>query len=68
MTTDDVCTLIEQQFGQRVTSETPIEALNCDSLEFVQLLLDLSNAAGKEIPDSKWGDLKTIGDIAHELA
>lgn len=68
MTTEDICGLIEQQFGQPVTSETPIEALNCDSLEFVQLLLDLGNAAGREIPDSRWGDLKTVGDIAAELA
>lgn len=68
MTASEVCAVIERETDQKVTAETPVSALKCDSLEFVDLLMALGEAAGKEIPDSKWSALQTVGDIIAELA
>lgn len=62
-----ICAVIERETGQAVTPATPIESLGVDSLEFVNLLLELSNEIGGEIPDSRIPHIKTVGDIVVEL-
>jgi len=61
MTIEDV---IERETGQVVNENTLLEDLNIDSLEFVDLLLAISNETGKSVPDSKVSELNTVGDIA----
>lgn len=61
MTIEDV---IERETGQVVNENTLLEDLNVDSLEFVDLLLAISNETGKSVPDSKVSELNTVGDIA----
>lgn len=36
--------------------------LNADSIDFVEFILDLEDAFGKEIPDEDAEKLKTVGD------
>lgn len=64
----DTCDVIERLTGQQVTLDTPLEELEVDSLEFLDLLLSLSEVAGKSIEDHKIGSLKTVGDLERELA
>lgn len=63
-----VCDVIERELGLPVTEETALEDLPMDSLEFVDLLLSISNETGRSIPDSKVSELTTVGDIVRELA
>lgn len=58
-----ICEVIERETGQAVTEATPLEDLNTDSLEFMDLLLAISNETGKTIPDNRLGELHTVGDI-----
>ena len=64
----EVCAIIERETGHAVTQETALESLDVDSLEFLDLLLVLGDAAGKAIKDERIGSIKTVGDIARELA
>lgn len=58
----DVCAVIERETGQKVTEGTPLEELNVDSLEFLDLLLTL----GILIDGSD--KFQTVGDLVRELA
>jgi acyl carrier protein len=60
--------IIQRETGQSVFGETPLSDLNVDSLEFLQLLLTLQEETGKTIPDDRVASLKTVGDLALELA
>lgn len=40
-----------------------IEDLKADSLDVVELIMDLENEFGIEIPDDKLPEIRTIGDI-----
>jgi acyl carrier protein len=66
--TCDVCAIIERETGQKVTKETELESLNVDSLEFLELLMKIGDESGKEISDERIPSLKTVGDIAKEIA
>ena len=56
--------VIERETGQQVTEATPLEDLNADSLEFMDLLLAISNETGMAVPDGQLGKLHVVGDIA----
>jgi acyl carrier protein len=43
---------------------TKLIDLGIDSLEFVEMMLDIENESGVKIPDAAWANLNTIGDIA----
>jgi len=58
-----VLEIIERETGQSVTAETPLDSLNLDSLEFMNLLLEIDKETGIVIRDDKIGDLHTVGDI-----
>lgn len=64
---EKVLETILSEIKQTVDEATPLSDLDCDSLEFAELLLEISKATGKEIPDEKWGGLQTVGDIIAEL-
>jgi acyl carrier protein len=57
----DVCAVIEQETGQRVTPETRLDAMGLDSLDFLNLMVACS------VPDEKVADLNTVGDIIHAV-
>ena len=68
MTSPEICALIEQETGQAVTEATPLEALQIDSLEFLNLLLIIGDAAGKEISDRDVSQAGTVGDLVKACA
>lgn len=59
----DICEVIERETGQPVTEDTLLEELPVDSLEFLNLLLVVSNETGRTVPDGRLGELHTVGDI-----
>lgn len=61
-----VCEVIERELGQPVTEDTLLEDLPMDSLEFIDVLLAISNETGKSVPDEKVSSLMTVGDIVRE--
>jgi acyl carrier protein len=66
-TSEQVCAVIERETAQTVDESTRLDSLEVDSLEFVNLLLEVGNETGKEVPPEKWGDLHTVADIVREL-
>lgn len=53
----DVCAVIEDETGESVTPTTPLDQLNIDSLEFLQLLVVLG------IPSDDIASFETVGDL-----
>ena len=60
----NICEVIEQRIGQRVTTETRIEDLDVDSLEFVELLMIIGEISGKDVLYDAADEFITVGDIA----
>ena len=56
-----VCEVIERETGLAVTPSTPLDAIPIDSLEFMELLLVISNETGRDI--TNLADLHTVADI-----
>ena len=63
-----VLQIIEAETGQKVTPETSLDSLDIDSLEFLQLLIQLSEVSGKTMPDDKIAGIRTVGDLIREMA
>lgn len=63
--------LIEENFSTgdvEITMETLLqEDLELDSLDAVELSLEIENEVGKQIPDSDFANFKTVGDIFNYL-
>ena len=57
MTIEQVIHTVEDQTGQKVTAETPISDLGLDSLEFLDLLVQVG------IPDAMAPRLHTVKDM-----
>jgi acyl carrier protein len=66
--TFDIHKIIEVETGQAVTDDTSLDSLDVDSLEFLQLLLQLGEATGKYVPDAKIAAIRTVGDLVRELS
>jgi acyl carrier protein len=49
--------VIERETGQAVDESTPLEDLNVDSLEFLELLITLG------VPNDQAGSFQTVGDL-----
>lgn len=62
-----VYSIVERETGRYVGRNTKIQELNIDSLEFVDLLLQITNETGLSIPDDQLDKLQTVGDIVMEL-
>ena len=53
---------------EQITMESRlIEDLKADSLDIVELIMDLEQQYGVQIPDDKLGDLHTVGDVVRLL-
>ncbi len=67
MSFNKVSEIIARQLDVPVESITMesklIEDLKADSLDVVELIMDLENEFGIEIPDDKLPEIRTIGDI-----
>lgn len=53
----DICAVIERETGLHVTSETSLDALPVDSLEYLDLMLVLG------VPDSALPNVHLVGDL-----
>ena len=64
---EKICNLLAEKFDADVstlTAETSIkDDLNADSLDIVELMMDLEEECGITIPDEDAVNLSTIGDI-----
>ncbi len=67
MKLDKVCEIIGNQLGVDPGSITKdsrlIEDLKADSLDVVELIMDLEQEFGIEIPDEELPKVRTVGDI-----
>ena len=68
-TFEKIATLMAEQLGIDKASITPdseiIKDLGADSLDVVEMLLELEKEYGVEITDEQATDLKTVGDIVN---
>ena len=66
-TFEKIASLMAEQLGVDKASITPdseiIKDLGADSLDVVEMLLDLEKEYGVEISDDQAAELKTVGDI-----
>jgi acyl carrier protein len=64
---DKVIRIVKQETDADVTSETKFEDIDIDSLEFIGLLMEISNVTGVDIPSEKYDQLETVADVARLL-
>ena len=68
---DEIAKILSEQLGipqSKVTLESRIvEDLGADSLDVVELLMQLEDNTGKTIPDDKVVSIKTVGDLIKTL-
>ncbi len=68
---DEIAKILSEQLGipqSKVTLESRIvEDLGADSLDVVELLMQLEDNTGKTIPDDKVASIKTVGDLIKTL-
>lgn len=66
-----IAAILAEQLGipqSKVTMESRIvEDLGADSLDVVELLMQLEDETGKSIPDDKVTGIKTVGDLVTVL-
>lgn len=66
-----IVSILNEQLGinpDEVTMQTNImDDLSIDSLDLVDLLMNLEEEYGVEIPDDKIEDIKTIGDLTQYI-
>lgn len=58
MTIEDVMEKVESETGQKVHQDTKLSSLNLDSLEFVDLLIQVG-----DVPDSVVPRIDTVNDL-----
>lgn len=68
---DKVAQLLAEQLGIPQTKITPesriVEDLGADSLDVVELLMQLEDETGKTIPDDEVTKIKTVGEIVEVI-
>jgi len=62
MTIEDVIKTIERETGQKVNESAPLEELNVDSLEFLDLLIVLG------VSSENSETYQTVGDLIRAVA
>lgn len=69
---EEIAKILSDQLGipqSKVTLESRIvEDLGADSLDVVELLMQLEDTTGKTIPDDKVATIKTVGDLVDTLS
>ena len=68
---DKVAKMLAEQLGipqSKITAESRIvDDLGADSLDVVELLMQLEDETGKTIPDEEVTKIKTVGEIVEVL-
>lgn len=68
---DKIAAMLAEQLGIPASKITPesriVDDLGADSLDVVELLMQLEDQTGKTIPDDKVSTIKTVGDIVKIL-
>lgn len=63
----ELAEIIKENFSTgdaEITEETTLqEDLGLDSLDAVELSMEIENVTGKQIPDTEFANFKTVGDI-----
>lgn len=60
--------IISEQLGipeGDITMETTIDELDIDSIDAVELIMNIEDEFDIEIPDEEMDNLKNIGDLVH---
>lgn len=69
---EEIAKILSEQLGipqSKITLESKIvEDLGADSLDVVELLMQLEDTTGKTIPDDKVASIKTVGDLVETLS
>ena len=66
---DELCEFLAEQFGYAtVDPSCKIDQLVKDSLEFIDMVLDVQIKFSVTIPDSKFGELHTVADLGRVLS
>jgi len=63
---DKVANIVAEQLGitlEDITLETTLEDLNADSLDVVEVIMELENTFNMEIPDEEAEKIKTVGGL-----
>lgn len=68
---EKIAKILADQLGisaSKITMESDIvNDLGADSLDVVELLMNLEDETGKTIPEDKVSELKTVGDVVNLL-
>lgn len=68
---EEIAASLSEQLGisrDKITLESDIvNDLGADSLDVVELLMNLEESTGKTIPDEKVSEIKTVGDLVKVL-
>ena len=68
---EEIVKILSEQLGvasSKITMESKIvDDLGADSLDVVELLMQLEDSTGKTIPDDKVAQIKTVGDLVKVL-
>lgn len=68
---DKVIAMLAEQLGvpqSKITKDSKIvDDLGADSLDVVELLMQLEDETGKTIPDDAVANIKTVGDLVGVL-
>lgn len=68
---DKIAALLAEQLGipqSKITLESKIvDDLGADSLDVVELLMQLEDATGKTVPDEEVTKIKTVGELVEVL-
>ncbi len=68
---DKIAALLAEQLGipqSKITLDSKIvDDLGADSLDVVELLMQLEDATGKTVPDEEVAKIKTVGELVEAL-
>ena len=68
---EEIVKILSEQLGvaaSKITLDSKIvDDLGADSLDVVELLMQLEDSTGKTIPDDKVSEIKTVGDLVSVL-
>lgn len=67
MNVAEVYAVVEDATGSSVKEDTSLDSLPLDSLELLELMLNLSEVTGKQITDAQFAQMSTVGDLVEAL-